>query len=90
MPNDQVCCGRVALVTGAGNGIGRDTARQMAATGAMVWVNDLKEELVERVVEEIIAAGGQAVGLVQNIASAKACARPSWASRSAAGASTCW
>lgn len=61
--------GRVALITGAGAGIGRETAFQMAARGATVAVNDLKEELVASVVDAILARGGHAIAVVQNIAS---------------------
>ena len=59
--------GRVALITGAGNGIGRATARLLAARGAIVGVNDLKPEFVEAAVAEITAAGGRAVPVVQNV-----------------------
>jgi meso-butanediol dehydrogenase/(S,S)-butanediol dehydrogenase/diacetyl reductase len=65
----QDMTGRVALITGAGNGIGRATARQMAERGAIVGVNDLKGEFVDAVVNEITAAGGQAFPVVQNISS---------------------
>ncbi len=41
----------------------------MAARGAIVCVNDLKEELVTPVVEEIKSRGGQAIGIALNIAS---------------------
>ncbi|MES2190442.1 MAG: SDR family oxidoreductase [Pseudomonadota bacterium] len=64
----QELSGRVALITGAGAGIGRETAMQMAARGALVCVNDLKEELVLPVVEAIEAKGGKAFAVVQNIA----------------------
>ena len=66
---NQDLLGRVALITGAGAGIGRETALQMAARGAIVCVNDLKEELVNPLVQEINSSGGQAVAIVQNIAS---------------------
>lgn len=65
----QDMLGKVALVTGAGNGIGKETALQMAARGAIVGVNDLKAEFVDAVVQEITAAGGKAFAVEQNIAS---------------------
>lgn len=66
---NQDLLGRVALITGAGAGIGKETALQMAARGATVCVNDLKEELVAPVVDAITARGGKAFAVVQNIAS---------------------
>lgn len=59
--------GRVALITGAGNGIGRQTALEMARRGAIVGVNDLKEEFVEGTLGAIRAEGGQAFGVVRNL-----------------------
>lgn len=61
--------GKTALITGSGHGIGAATAKLMAAQGALVGVNDLKAEFVAETVEAITAAGGKAVGIVQNIAS---------------------
>ncbi len=64
----QDLAGRVALVTGAGAGIGRATARLLAARGATVGVNDLKQELVDDAVAGILAEGGKAFPVVQNVA----------------------
>jgi 3-oxoacyl-[acyl-carrier protein] reductase len=55
--------GRIALVTGAGQGVGRETALYLAAHGAGVVVNDYYGERAEAVAAEIEAAGGRAVGL---------------------------
>ncbi len=53
--------GRVALVTGAGRGVGRGIAQRLAADGAVVAVNYRRdEESAQRTVEEIRAAGGTA------------------------------
>ena len=58
--NDRTLAGRVALVTGAGRGIGEAVARALAARGAAVVVNDLDAEPADAVVQAIRRAGGQA------------------------------
>jgi NAD(P)-dependent dehydrogenase (short-subunit alcohol dehydrogenase family) len=54
--------GQVALVTGAGSGIGRATALLLAREGAAVAVVDTEKERVDQVVTEIAESGGRAVG----------------------------
>lgn len=53
--------GRVAIVTGAGGGLGRAHALMLARHGARVVVNDQQSEAAERVAAEIGAAGGEAL-----------------------------
>ncbi len=53
--------GKVAVVTGSGNGIGRAIAHAYAAAGAQVCVSDVIDADGERTVAEIIAAGGSAM-----------------------------
>lgn len=73
-----ICDGRVVIVTGAGNGLGRAYALGLAAEGARVVVNDLgvgthgeagaTQGAAEKVVAEIRAAGGQAVANNDDVA----------------------
>ena len=57
---------RVAIVTGAGRGIGRATALRFAEEGAAVVVNDVDGDPAEETVEEIKKNGGQAAAAVAN------------------------
>jgi len=59
--------GKVAIVTGAGRGMGKATALTLARDGAAVLVNDVRRELAQAVVQEIKAAGGQALAYVADV-----------------------
>ncbi|MGA2810921.1 MAG: 3-oxoacyl-[acyl-carrier-protein] reductase [Candidatus Acidiferrum sp.] len=59
---------KVAMVTGASQGIGRDTALALAKAGAKVAVAARSEEKLHALVEEITAAGGQALAVKMDVA----------------------
>ena len=74
--------GRVAIVTGAGRGIGRAHALLLAERGARVVVNDLGGSIegvgadagpATAVVDEIVDAGGTAIADVSDVATALGC-----------------
>lgn len=74
----KLCEGRVAIITGAGRGIGREYALMLAAHGAKVVVNDLggardgtgdsNVSPAQSVVDEIEAMGGEAIANGENVA----------------------
>ncbi len=59
---------KVALITGAGNGIGRATAVRFAQEGSQTIICDLDEEGLEGTKQEISKIGGEAYAVVGNIA----------------------
>lgn len=63
MDNILDMTGRTVLVTGAGQGVGRQVALHCAAQGAAVAVNDYHGDRADAVAAEITAAGGRALGL---------------------------
>lgn len=82
IPKDEIRFDdRVAIITGAGGGLGRTYALELAKRGAKVVVNDLggardgsgkgSSSAADKVVEEIKKAGGEAVANYDNVATAK-------------------
>lgn len=59
---------KVVLITGAGRGMGQTLARELAARGAALALNDISPLNVDAVVEEILAAGGRAKAYIHDIA----------------------
>lgn len=59
--------GKVALVTGAGQGIGKVIAMKLAKSGAIVALNDLNMDGLEAVAKEIESSGGKALPLAANV-----------------------
>lgn len=59
--------GRVAMVTGAGSGIGRATAVRFAGEGARVVVNDVRAAAAAATVAAIVANGGEAIALAGDV-----------------------
>lgn len=77
--------GKVALVTGAGSGIGKAISSTLATAGAAVAIADLNAGAAEAVANEIIASGGVAIGIAMDVADEAAVARGFAQARQALG-----
>jgi 3-oxoacyl-[acyl-carrier protein] reductase len=59
--------GRVAVVTGAGQGMGKQVAVDMAAEGAKVVISDILQDKIDEVVNEIQSARGECLGILCDV-----------------------
>ena len=58
---------KVALITGAASGIGRECALKLASKGATIVIADLNQAAADKVAEDIKQAGGKAMGVVMDV-----------------------
>ncbi|QQP96015.1 3-hydroxybutyrate dehydrogenase [Lysobacter enzymogenes] len=59
--------GKVAVVTGAASGIGKEIAHELARAGAAIAIADLNQAGAQAVADEIVAAGGRAIGVAMDV-----------------------
>ncbi|MBL8584558.1 MAG: SDR family NAD(P)-dependent oxidoreductase, partial [Rhizobiaceae bacterium] len=62
--------GKVALITGGGQGIGRETAELLVQAGASVAILDRNAEVADAAAKAIVAQGGQALALTADVSKA--------------------
>ncbi|MEO1621290.1 MAG: SDR family NAD(P)-dependent oxidoreductase [Cyanobacteria bacterium J06632_3] len=67
--------GKVALITGGGNGIGRASSLAFAAEGAKIIVADFNTDAAEAVTAEIVSAGGEAIAVTADVSDEAAVAK---------------
>ena len=82
--------GRVALVTGSAQGIGRAIALNLAQGGARIILTDMREPKLDEVVKEIEAQGGKAIRFVVDVTDREAVRKVVDQSLEAGRRSTSW
>ncbi|SDF59547.1 NAD(P)-dependent dehydrogenase, short-chain alcohol dehydrogenase family [Fontibacillus panacisegetis] len=60
---------KVAIITGAAGGMGKEDALLFVKEGAKLVITDIQEEKIKQTAQEIINNGGDAIGVVQNVTS---------------------
>lgn len=71
---DEALAGKVAIVTGAGKGLGAAIAHALALAGVRVAVNDINPDRAEKTAAAIREAGGTAVGIMADVSNKFQCA----------------
>ena len=72
MTSDGQFAGKVALVTGAGSGIGKAAAIELGRQGAKVAVLSRKQDRIDAACAEVVDAGGEAIGISADVTSGAA------------------
>ena len=66
--NEIFCIeGKIAVITGAGGVLGGSIAKSFVQAGAKVVAIDIRQENLDKRVEELTALGGEAIGVVGNV-----------------------
>jgi NAD(P)-dependent dehydrogenase (short-subunit alcohol dehydrogenase family) len=75
MNNGERLKGKVAVITGAGSGIGRESSLVWSSEGASIVAVDIDQKAAQHTADEVLAAGGRALAVQADVARARDCER---------------